>query len=970
MILFRIRFFIFLFIFSIKCYAQQPAYNISAKLDTAENKMLINVQIIIPSAWEMGDTVWFHFWANAWSKTENACVEEQLKYNKTKLYFRKPSELAEIENLKVLVNGTDSPFYFRNDNREFIGVIVPEEKKVTFSYSIKLPAFFAGLGIRDNNYFLHNFYPKLAVFDKTWSLSPYRQFADDYGYPSAISLELKVPDGFEIGTNGEVKSTKGAIHIQADSIKSLSVILYKNNVKIYSGQFESLDKVIPYKIVFKKDPGIGAGLIDTLIQNIVTFYNKTTGPYPYSSLTVFISEDCASIFKADGLAMVKGRNNIDFLNSRLPFVISDIWVDGHYNIDVWKYPWLRGGLTAYFTDLYFENRDNVYNKPPSDFQFEYYRDIEQSILQHKSVSLMTERDLLDANQEITNRFYKSARAMHFLENLVGKEVFLKMLSTFREGNAKLDPESMVDTIVKLSGKDMKADYNAYFIKDEKCDYEIKNILENQDSITVIAENKKGYAYPFTLTFEYKNQNIDEYKLTGFCGLKQLSFVKKENQHVKLISIDKLGLLPETDRENNHYFPGRYFNHGPLAFVPLWEKGSSRKKELRIAPVAVYNDNDHIMLGLILTNSIWRDIKKFKFAITPVYSLKNKKLLGQAWASYDQYVGTSFFQSVRYRVGLKSFDMNTNATLDYSQRYIRLDPSVTLFFNHSTGSNLMSFVSLKSYFLFEEYPLFAENEFLKLKTERSEIFKLEYEISKNGALSSNVFRIGTEYQRYGRIDKKDNYLKLTTSFIQRYMYAANKNMWFRFFASGFPINTNRRSLSFQNIFTKGSIALIHQGFNDYSYDEYFFSRQNQTRLYDNQVSIDQGGGFKTPLGSATAYGMSNHFAASFNFTADLPFQISARFPVRLYFDAGTYSIFDRAKSKFNAETVYNGGFSLSFKDVFTLYVPLMYSSDLANAYKGQHKTFFSRISFSMQLQKLDLWNTKKTKKAGLINFAFQ
>ena len=64
--------------------------------------------------------------------------------------------------------------------------------------------------------------------------------------------------------------------------------------------------------------------------------------------------------------------------------------------------------------------------------------------------------------------------------------------------------------------------------------------------------------------------------------------------------------------------------------------------------------------------------------------------------------------------------------------------------------------------------------------------------------------------------------------------------------------------------------------------------------------------------------------------------------------------DRNKDKFKNNFLYNGGISLNVKDFIAVHIPLFYSTDLGNLYKGQHESFFSRISFSLDLHKFDFW----------------
>jgi hypothetical protein len=365
----------------------------------------------------------------------------------------------------------------------------------------------------------------------------------------------------------------------------------------------------------------------------------------------------------------------------------------------------------------------------------------------------------------------------------------------------------------------------------------------------------------------------------------------------------------------------------------------------------YNDNDGWLAGVLLTNSNYDKKKKVSFAIAPMYSFTNKKILGQSWVNYDFLLNHKTVNSLTFRAGIKSFDMFTNQKLNYSLRYIKIDPSIKIWFNHRHEKGKVSSLMLKAYFIDEEMAELASATELKgIDHIRSTIFKLEYDIQKRKMSGTSDFKISAEQQSYSN----ENYIKLSTIGNQSWMYKPKKNFYFRIFASGFISNSQRKSINYQNIFTRGTISLIQQGFNDYTYDEYFFARQNQTKFYDDQVSISSGGGFKTPVGSANAIGMSNNFAGAINTSVDLPFSTSW-LPLRVYFDLGTYSTF--GGGKFNNNWMYNGGLSLNYKDIFAIHCPLIFSDNLGDVYKASHKDFFSRLSFTIDLHKLNFWDRK-------------
>lgn len=369
----------------------------------------------------------------------------------------------------------------------------------------------------------------------------------------------------------------------------------------------------------------------------------------------------------------------------------------------------------------------------------------------------------------------------------------------------------------------------------------------------------------------------------------------------------------------------------------------------------YNDNDGWMAGMTLSNTHPYRIRALTWAVSPMYSFRNKKLLGQGWIQYDKANrdNESNLDYTRFRLDLKTFDMDFNEKWDYTLRYFKTDPSVQFQFRHADTTGITSALSFRCIMIFEDQPVFMKGSFIGLKNKSSFIPQLQYEWAKVHIHTQSALELKAEFQKY---DQK-NYLKLTATGAHRWSYLQDKNMGIRFFASGFMLNSERKTNSFQNQLVRGSIALIQHGFNDYTYDEYFLSRQNQSGFQDRQVSISQGGGFKTPVGSAHSTGMSNNYAASINLYVDAPFKASW-LPLQAYFDLGLYSRYQGGR--FVSNTMYNGGLALNYSDVLCIYFPFIYSEELSNIYKEVHPDFFSKISFGINFEKLNFWKNKSPK----------
>ena len=436
------------------------------------------------------------------------------------------------------------------------------------------------------------------------------------------------------------------------------------------------------------------------------------------------------------------------------------------------------------------------------------------------------------------------------------------------------------------------------------------------------------------------------------------FLKLEKESGKSINDEYIKNILDKNRANPETLDGLAYDRDGFPDMISGYK----EKTTYIIPFPAYNDNDGWMAGLLFTNARPHSFKPFAWAVSPMYSFRQQKLLGQAWAQYDCLLqrDATLLGKVRFRVGLKSFDLDYNRKLDYTLRYVKLYPTVQAFFKHAYHTGVQSSVSLRWLNINEQRPYFDNGVFDDLRWNKSNIFQIEYEWMRDKTLSFSKLNIQTEYQKYGQ----ENYLKLTSTVKYQWKYKSCRIIGVRLFAGGFIANTQRNVNSYQNSLVRGSLALIQHGFNDYTYDEYFLARLNQSGFQDRQVSLAHGGGFKTPVGSSYSIGMTNNYGGAINLFADVPFKTNW-FPLQVYFDYGIYSRY--MNQQFTNKTMYNGGLMLNYCNRFKIFVPLVFSEELGNIYREKHTNFLSRISFGINLEKFNFWQNQplKIKKNKLI-----
>lgn len=358
------------------------------------------------------------------------------------------------------------------------------------------------------------------------------------------------------------------------------------------------------------------------------------------------------------------------------------------------------------------------------------------------------------------------------------------------------------------------------------------------------------------------------------------------------------------------------------------------------PMLGYNDSDSWMLGMYMVQQKGNSKKGIHYRISPFYSFDQKQIVGMGNVSYMAPLRGD--RSLAFSANFRSFHEWNSDVLDASLRYIRISPKLALSLHTDDPLEELQLFAT-THIIDNEFLIFDSNSTFLGKANKTSVIpqlglsfhKFDDVITKNGSVI-------LEYQKYG----DDAYLKATATYEYSIEIAPKKQFYVRSFIAGHIFNSQRNSNSYNNIFTRGSIAMIQHGFNDYTYSETFLGRQNQDGFQDNQISMVGGGGFKTAIGSAYSFGMSNNYAAAINARLDIPF-FAEYFPLSMYFDVGTFATRNPLTSQKENNIMFNGGLSFTFFDVVTMYLPLVYSNQLHDIFVSQHEGIFSRITFSIR-----------------------
>ncbi len=148
-----------------------------------------------------------------------------------------------------------------------------------------------------------------------------------------------------------------------------------------------------------------------------------------------------------------------------------------------------------------------------------------------------------------------------------------------------------------------------------------------------------------------------------------------------------------------------------------------------------------------------------------------------------------------------------------------------------------------------------------------------------------------------------------------------------------------------------------GYEDYTYSNYFAGR-NEFQGFRSQQIMIRDGGFKVRSDLLNnKIGKTDDWLAAVNFNTDFPKQFNplqvlpVKIPLKVFLDIGTYAEAwkkDAPTGKF----IYDAGFQLSFlKNLVNIYIPLIYSKVYTDYFKSTitDKRFWKNISFSIDIQ---------------------
>ncbi len=966
-------------------YFQQQVNNvINVTLDDSLHTLTGEIIIeYINNAPTTLNEMYIHLWANAYKDRSTAFAQQRMREGNTKFYYAEEAERGNFQNLSIYVDGQQVNFVDWEGNQDIAYFKLPfglePKKKMTMRipFTLKIPESFSRLGHVGESYQLTQWFPKPAVYDRDgWHPMPYLHMGEFYSEFGDYEVNITLPSNYVVAATGTLQNDEELQFINSkiqetkeraqDTIEDLSFPPSSDVMKTVTFKAQDVhdfgwfaDKRF---YVEKGEVALSNGKIvetyvyytdtekalwqDALsyVDRSVKFYSDKVGNYPYPHATAVQSALSAGGGMEYPMITVIGTSgNAQALDAVITHEVGHNWFYGILGFNERDHTWLDEGINSYYDHRYTQEYypgPMTMGLPP-----QITKNLETSVMQFAVMGQIKrghdQAPSLHANDfESTNYFFscyeKPALAFEFLEQYLGEKKFDRIMQDlYKEWEFKHPgPGDVIEHFNRESGENLDWFFNGFIYSADEMNYALSSIKKMENGYELKIRNKGDIDAPFPVT-AYKD---------GKAVKTEWYEAKQNNEKVSFpgdgydyFVIDSSFTMLDINMDNN-YKKSKGLSLPKIGFITGFD--NMKRKQLYLSPIALLNQYDGVMLGLHL-NNLSLPLPKWKMSFNTGYGFKSRKIVGTGRIQYDQPIKKGILERITYKVTSRRFSLTDG--LEEDALYETIVPSVAFSFDHGEASPWKSVLELKS--------TWAEWGFLD-DLENDGIFtKLSYSGQKKSALYPFDFNAGIEYMLYdGIFDANLSSLKIDGHVSQGFEFMKNKTFNVRLYGGFFPIQADVSTTSSnRTLAANANINLVHNGNADHAFEDFFLGRTDFDSALDNQV-VMRGGAFKLANIAPGNIGQSNVGAFALNVDTDIPIKFVPNY-VKLYVDYGQYFIARSAQGG-QWETIYSGGIMLNFRDAVGIYIPV-YSNDVIRRNQTDRTNFFNQISFTLDLNKLDI-----------------
>ena len=940
-------------------WQQQVNYDIQVSLDDHKNTLDGFEKIVYFN--NSPDTltyIWFHVWMNAYKNDKTAFSEQKLVNGTTDFYFADENKKGYTGKLNFRV---DNEKVLAETHPKYIDIIKVQLKKplpphqsieITTPFHVKLPYNFSRGGHVGNDYQITQWYPKPAVYDaKGWHPMPYLDQGEFYSEFGDYHVEITLPDTYVVASSGELKNAA-----LLDSIKAVGKT--DPTKQVHFNQETTTTKTNATKQIIT---GTGrhkkvTKVLVIPVEEIVAAVNNKTWVYEMNNVhdfAWFASKDFAIQYdtlqlpsKTVDVFTYCPPNQVGNWNKSIAYA-----KDGMRKYSQWlgDYPYSTASVVC-----------GAANVPSGGMEYPSITLITTNgggksldeVITHElghnwfyGALASNERDHPWMDEGM-NTFYQK----RYTEGKYHKTSYVngKKTSSFIEKRMPEDEEKTLFDIIAGLKKDQPiemvsdsfTELNYGLVVYEKTAMWIKKLSAYVGQIKFdsamrsyynLWREKHPYPEDFKHTFEAaSNTKIDSlYHQLSTIGTIDPVISKKR---FKIMSFYSL----KNTKENNYLF---------------------------VTPVLGYNYYDKLMPGIGIHN-YQLPLPKLQYYAAAVYGIGSSQLHGIGRITYNIYQTRNNYQ---FAISYAGFNMGKQPTQVNGINYFATDKSLFYtkvtkfvptfhwtFFNKDPRSSERWNILLRTFLINEEQHNYYTVDSITIGLTKFNSF---YYVNQLRVTWSNYRKL-YPYDLNLQVDQGIGFVRAGVTGNYYFNYANEKQgIHARFFAGKFFYTTSKTYLT-QYQTDRYQLNLTGaNGYEDYTYSDYFFGRNNFQGWTSQQI-MERDGFFKmrTDLLSSKV-GKTDDWLIATNLEGKIPDKINPlkilpfKFPLHFFVDFGTYADAWKDNSGTTERFLYDAGLYLPLMNgLVKIYVPLFYSNVFSNYNKSElgPNSFWKTISFSMNL----------------------
>lgn len=415
------------------------------------------------------DKIYFHLYSNAFKDKEKLPIGEE-ELNKA---YPQGFEPGFIHIKDVKVEGEEAKFNLQGEQDTIMEIDLKkpikkgEERKINFTYQVKIPPLVSRFGYGEKTYNLGNWYPIAAVYDhQGWHLDPYYEVGDPfYSEIGNYEVSIRLPEDFILASTGNIiKENKDKnkkekeYQIKAEGVRDFAWVTSK--------EFKVLeDKVKGTTIKAYYLEGQNGDTALEVARESIKIFNSLFRTYPYKQFSVVACDFYIGGMEYPNIVYIDqnlfSKNTSFILEYVIAHEAAHQWWYGIVGNNQVKEPWVDEALTEYSTIMYFRERYGEESMEKilktmviNDYKF-HSKDSKEKI--------SSPVDEFENNREYSKIVYsKGAMMFYELEKKVGVKNFREILKYYARENKFSQVTGK--SIQKMTNVVTGEDYSEFFNK--------------------------------------------------------------------------------------------------------------------------------------------------------------------------------------------------------------------------------------------------------------------------------------------------------------------------------------------------------------------------------------------------------------------------------------------------------------------------------------------------------------------------